>query len=285
MIFDDRPCELGEGVFWHPERGQVFWFDILNRRLLSRQGDVALEWQMPEMTSACGWIGPDEVLLGSESGLWRFDLTTGARTRLAAIEADDPGTRSNDGRADRQGGFWLGTMGKRGGADAGRGAIWRWHRGTMRRLFDGLTIPNSICFDRAGRFAHFSDTLTHRIMKVALDAEGWPMGRPEVFIDLTAEGILPDGAVIDAEGNLWNAQWGAARVACYGPDGRFIRAVAMDAPQTSCPCFGGAGLDVLFCTSALEDMDAAARVAHPAAGRLFAVPGVGRGLAEPRVVI
>ncbi|MEY4698353.1 MAG: hypothetical protein RIT14_2781 [Pseudomonadota bacterium] len=285
MIFDDRACELGEGAFWHPEREQLFWFDILNRRLMSRQGEAVQTWDMPELTSACGWIGRDELLLGSESGLWRFDLVTGARQALAEIEAGDATTRSNDGRADRQGGFWLGTMGKRGGADAGKGAIWRWHRGELRRLFGGLTIPNSICFDRAGRFAHFSDTLTHRIMKVGLDAEGWPLGTPEVFVDLTAEGLLPDGAVIDADGNLWNAQWGAGRVACYGPDGRFLRAVDFDAPQTSCPAFGGAGLDVLFCTSALEDMDAAARRAHPAAGRVFARSGVARGLAEPRVAL
>ena len=56
-------------------------------------------------------------------------------------------------------------------------------------------------------------------MRVALDAEGWPVGAPEVFLDLTAEGLNPDGAVIDAEGVLWLAEWGAGRVAAYAPDG------------------------------------------------------------------
>ena len=39
-------------------------------------------------------------------------------------------------------------------------------------------------------------------MRVALDAEGWPKGSPETFLDLTAEGLNPDGAVVDAEGNV-----------------------------------------------------------------------------------
>ena len=33
MIHDNRQCQLGEGAFWHPERRQFFWFDILGKRL------------------------------------------------------------------------------------------------------------------------------------------------------------------------------------------------------------------------------------------------------------
>lgn len=285
MILDGRVCELGEGAFWHPLRRQFFWFDILGKKLHSVEDGQPRTWTFVEMVSAAGWVSRDVLLIAGERDLFLFDLETEEIETVAELEADDPGTRSNDGRADRQGGFWIGTMGKRGGDDPGRGSIWRWYRGQLRRLYPGLTIPNSICFTPDGRFAHFADTLTHRIQRVALDGDGWPVGAPEVFIDLSAEGILPDGAVVDAAGNLWNAQWGAGRVACYGPDGRFLKAVPMGARQTSCPAFGGEGLATLFCTTAREGMDAAALAADPDAGKTFAVQGLGPGLPEPQVIL
>ena len=278
MIHDSRFCELGEGPLWHPEREQLFWFDILNRSLHAKDQS----WTFQEMVSAAGWIDRDRLLVASEAGLSWFDLVSGERKLMAKVGTG--ATRSNDGRADRQGGFWFGTMGKR--AEPGLGAIWRWYRGELRQLFGGLTIPNAICFTPDGRAAHFTDTLTGRVMKVALDDLGWPKETPSVWLDLTAEGLNPDGAVVDAEGLFWNAQWGAGRVAAYAPDGGFVRAVETPgAPQSSCPAFGGADTTTLFVTTALEHMDAAARAQFPASGQVFAFPGIARGLPEPQVTI
>lgn len=285
MIADDRPCDLGEGVFWHPLRQQVFWFDILNGRLLSVTDQGPLVWQFDEMVSAAGWISRDELLIASETALFRFHLETGATQPVCALEADNQVNRSNDGRADRQGGFWIGTMGKRGGDDPGAGAIYRWYRGELRCLFKGVTIPNAICFAPDGRSACFTDTAKGIILRVALNVDGWPTGTPKPFLDLTAEGLNPDGAVIDADGNLWNAQWGAGRVAAYAPDGTFLRAVSFDAPHTSCPAFGGPDLTTLYVTTALQGMDADARAAHPDAGKLFAAANTARGLPEPQVIL
>lgn len=280
MIFDARPCDLGEGPLWHPLRGELFWFDITGRRMLSRAGDRGGEWHFPDMVSAAGWVDADRLIVASERALFLLDLRDGSRTPLAALEEGNPRTRSNDGRADPQGGFWIGTMGK--AAEPGLGAIWRWYRGELRCLYPRITISNAICFAPDGRTAHFTDTPTRRVMRVALDAEGWPQGRPGVYLDLTAEGLNPDGAVIDAAGRMWLAEWGAGRVACYGPDGSRVQTVGFDAPHTSCPAFGG---DTLYCTTALQGMDAAARAAHPRAGQTFMAPRIVQGQAEHRVIL
>ena len=111
-------------------------------------------------------------------------------------------------------------------------------------------------------------------------------GEAEVWLDLTQAGLNPDGAVIDADGRFWNAQWGAGRVACYAPDGAFLRAVETPgAPQSSCPAFGGPDLSTLYVTTALEHMDAETRAKHPASGQLFAFPDAGKGLSEPQVTL
>ncbi len=278
MIFDERKCELGEGALWHPIREELFWFDILNRTLHSQ----TRSWTFPEYVSAAGWISADELLIACETGLFRLNLISGDREAVAT--AGTPQTRSNDGRADRQGGFWFGTMGRK--AEKGAGAIWRWYRGELRQLFPGVSIPNSICFTPDGSAAHFSDTAAGKVMKVALDASGWPKGEPQLWLDLDRAGLNPDGAVIDAEGRFWNAQWGAGRVASYAPDGAFLDAVETPgAPHSSCPAFGGPDLATLFVTTAQEHMDAEARARHPASGQVFAFPGTAKGLPEPQVLI
>ena len=280
MIFDDRPCQLGEGPLWHPVREQLFWFDILGRRLLTRSPEGPQEWHFSERVSAAGWTGPDGLLIASDAQLFHFDLATGLRSPVSPLDAGNPGTRSNDGRADPQGGFWIGTMGLN--AEPGAGAIWRWHRGELRRLYANVTIPNAICFPPDGRTGQFSDTVTGKVMRVSLDAQGWPAGAPETFLDLSPEGLNPDGAVFDAEGLMWLAEWGAARVSAYAPDGVRVRSVAFPAPHTSCPAFGGT---TLYCTTALQGMDAAARAAHPDAGRTFAAHGVAEGIDEHMVIL
>lgn len=284
MIFDDRACELGEGPLWHPLRGQLFWFDILNRRLMTRGPGGPEEWVFAEMVSAAGWAGRDLLVIACESGLMRFDLQTGASEMLARVDAGQPATRSNDGRADPLGGFWWGTMGKRGGEDAGLGAVWRWHRGEARKVVPGLTIPNAICFPDA-RTAQFACSVDGKVWRVALDEDGWPAGDPWLFLDAGAEGLIPDGCVIDAAGNAWLAEWGAGRVAVHGPDGRFLAAHAVPAPHSSCPAFGGGDMATLYVTTALEHMTAAARAAHPDAGKVFALPGAGPGRPEPQVML
>ncbi|MEM7768858.1 MAG: SMP-30/gluconolactonase/LRE family protein, partial [Pseudomonadota bacterium] len=273
-LFDDRHCSLGEGPLWHPGRGQLFWFDILGRKLLSRDRTGVLEWQFDQMVSAAGWIDRDTLLIASETALWRFDLRTGGQNHIAALEAGSTTTRPNDGRADPRGGFWIGTMGK--ALEPGAGAIYRFYRGEMRPLYDAITVPNAICFSPDGSHAYFTDTPTRQIMRVRLDADGWPTDAPEIFVDLTAEGLNPDGAVIDCEGALWNAQWGAARVARYLPDGQFDRAVRLPALHSSCPAFGGADLATLYVTSARTDIPAP----DAAQGCVFAGPVAPAGLPE-----
>ena len=278
-VFDDRPCLLGEGPLWHPLRGQLFWFDIVNRRLLSRIGATPLEWQFDEMVSAAGWIDADTLLVASERALLRFDIGTGESTPILPLEAENAVTRSNDGRADPFGGFWIGTMGKK--AERGAGAIYRYYRGHIERLFGGITIPNSICFAPDGRVAYFADTSDMKILRQPLDPEGWPSGEAEVFVDLLGGEGAPDGSVTDSEGALWNAQWGAGRVARYLPDGRLDHVVTVNGKHSSCPAFGGASFRTLFVTTARQDIDAPS----PSDGLTYALDAPIAGRPEPRVIL
>lgn len=275
MIFDDTICTLGEGPIWHPERAQFFWFDILSKRFHTK----GQHWDFDDYVSAAGWIDHDTFLIASATELFTFDVETGAKTHVCPLEADNPVTRSNDGRADPQGGFWIGTMGMN--AEPKAGAIYRYYKGALRKLFGDITITNAICFAPDGQSAYFCDTDLGKLMIVTLDAEGWPTGDPTVLIDLSNEDFGIDGAVVDADGNIWNAQWGAARIAQYAADGTFLQAVALPAQQTSCPAFGGPDMTTLFGTSAAVGLSPAG----PDDGKTFAVQTQTTGQKEHRVLL
>ncbi|MFD1881793.1 SMP-30/gluconolactonase/LRE family protein [Paracoccus pacificus] len=276
VVFDTRVCALGEGAFWHPERQQAFWFDILGRRLLT----PGAEWRFDQMVSACGWLDRDHLLIASETGLLQFDLRDGQSRIVTALEAENPETRSNDGRADPMGGFWIGTMSKTAARRAG--GIWRYYRGQLRRIVADITIPNAICFSADGRKGWYADTQEQQVWTLALDPDGWPEAPPQPFLDLRREGLNPDGAVIDDQGRFWNAQWGAARVACYDPAGQFVTAHDVPGLHSSCPAFIGAALDRLMMTTATENI----ADPGPSDGQTFVIehPGA-RGRPEPRVIL
>jgi sugar lactone lactonase YvrE len=249
MIFDETQCQLGEGPLWHPLRGTLFWFDILGKQLRCKDR----HWQFEDYVSAAGWVDEDTLLIASATALSRFTISTGKTEEICPLEADNPVTRSNDGRADPQGGFWIGTMGIN--AEEGAGAIYRYYKGELRQLFAPITISNAICFAPDGKTAYFTDTPTQMIMRVALDDDGWPAGEPALHIDLRGTDFRPDGAVVDAAGNLWNAQWGVGRVAVYDPAGNPIESFSFAGKQTSCPAFGGPEMRTLYCTTAAVGLD------------------------------
>lgn len=278
-LFDPTQCDLGEGPLWHPLRRQLYWFDINRHRMHSRPDGQTKTWQFDEYVSAAGWVDERRMIIASETGLSVFDLETGTPEPLCAIEADNPTTRSNDCRVDPQGGFWVGTMGK--AAQPQVGAIWRYYKGELRRLYADISIANAICFAPSGDLAYFTDTPTGKVWRLALDKEGWPKGDPEVFLDLTADIYRPDGAVVDTAGDLWIAQYGCGKVIRFGADGREKQTFRLPCISPTCPAFGGDDLSNLYVTTARQNLTDPS----PQDGQTFCLAVDAAGQLEHRVIL
>lgn len=278
-IFDTHRCTLGEGPLWHPERQALIWFDILGKQMFLRDGDTLKNWNFDFHVSAAGWLDGDHVLVAGETSLFKFDLRDGTQQTVVPLEADNPVTRSNDGRADPWGGFWIGTMGKKLEPEAG--AIYRYYQGELRQIQPDWTIPNAICFGPNARYAYYTDTPKGIIWRHALEPEqGWPMGDPEIYLDLSDDTkYRPDGAVIDNDGNFWCAHYGHGVVTCHDMDGAELHRISAPALQPTCPAFGGTDLGTLFVTSAGDGTEAA----EPAQGRVLAIDVAAHGQREHQV--
>lgn len=287
QLLVDGHHELGEGVLWCESSQTVFWTDIHASRLWNHdpQSGATRSWPMPERLCCFAFTAdPQRLLIGLASRLAFFNLGTGAITPICRIEDDLPTTRLNDGRCDRQGRFVFGTLNE----DADRAPIASFYRLnadlSLERLpLPGIAISNSICFSPDGTRMYHCDSMEGKIMVCDYDPASGAIANQRVFADLAQQPGGPDGSTVDADGHVWNAQWGGARVVRFTPDGRIDRIVDMPTAQPSCVAFGGAALDTLFVTSAHEGMSARQREQDALAGALFAMPETGvRGLPEVR---
>ena len=159
---------------------------------------------------------------GDELGLHGFDPATGKLEFLLHPEADAPDNRYNDGRCDRRGRLWIGTMDREIRTPSGRFYRIGPH-GTVLTLFDGISVPNSTAFSPDDSTMYFADTPRHTIWAFDFDIDAGMISNRRVFADLGYRNGLPDGSCVDADGYLWNCEYAGHRVVRYAPNGRVDR--------------------------------------------------------------
>ena len=147
-------------------------------------------------------------------------------------------------------------------------------------LRNAIIIPNSLAWSPDGRTMYFADTMRHTIWAYGYDSATGAAGGERVFAD-AAPG-RPDGSCVDADGCLWNAEYGASRLVRYTPAGKVDRSIDLPVSNPTCCCFGGDAFDVLYITSARQRLTTEELATQPLAGSVLAVrPGV-QGLPESR---
>ncbi|GHA10738.1 gluconolaconase [Devosia pacifica] len=286
QLLIDCQCGLGEGPFWHPDRQELFWFDIDAQRLFAadENGEIRNSWAFPESAAAAAIIDADTLAIATETGLKRLDLKSGEISLIVEIEADDPKNRANDSRVHPSGAFWIGTMRKE--EDAAAGNVYHYRAGAVNRIISNVKIPNATCFTPDGTRAYFADTPTGRIMTTETDPDtGMPTGEWKEFADCRDHRGSPDGAVVDSEGYVWSARWGGHCVVRHAPDGSVDRIVEVPASQVTCPAFGGKDLKTLYVTTARKTLSDEQMAAEPHAGGIFAINVDVAGQTEPRLAL
>jgi len=255
--------ELGEGVIWDHQSAKLWWTDIQQSKLYrydprSRALDT---WDAPERLCCFAPVasqdktGLTKFVAAFESGFAFYQPETGKLEWLHKLETDNPGTRFNDGRTDRQGRLWSGTMIEDENLATTKGTLYCLHNDlSISRSLNDLIIPNSLCWSPDGKTVYHTDTPTQQINQYSYDTQNGSFGKATVFAK-TKPDCYPDGSIIDADGYLWNAQWGGSRVVRYAPDGHVDLEIEVPTKQPSCVAFGGENLDLLFVTTAYEDLN------------------------------
>lgn len=253
--------QLGEGVQWHQASQTIWWTDIEKACLYSYAmlAQQITRHPMPERVGCFAFIqGQTRLLVGFASGIAFYDLSDGEIHWLAQPQLTVKGNRFNDGRVDRQGRFYAGTMVEH----EVENEITHDQSGHLYCLdskqqclakISGIRISNGLCWSPDGKTMYHADSPTRIITQYDYSLEQGDITNPRFFAKTPAN-VFPDGSTIDAKGYLWNAQWGGSKVVRYCPDGTQDFILNVPVSQPSCVCFGGENLDKLIVTSARQGL-------------------------------
>jgi L-arabinonolactonase len=274
---------VGEGILWDSRRELLWWTDIQGRELYQYDWtDAAIEvLHTPERIGSFGFVaGSNRLITAFASGIALYNAHERTVEWLARPDSIVPGIRFNDGRVDRRGRFWSGTM-VEDDRCTGSGSLYSVDSAEGLRCHErDIRISNGLCLSPDGTRLYFADTPKRTIFAYPLIEPQGDLGPRQIFVH-TPEGAYPDGAAVDVDGCVWSAHWGAGCVVRYTPEGRIDRTIQVPACQPTCVCFGGPDLDVLCVTSAREGLSHATLQSEPHAGAVFLYRTGIQGLPEP----
>lgn len=246
---------LGESPVWSVPEQALYWVDIQAPAILRLEASSrhVTTWRLDEPVGSIALRAKGGLLAAMKSGFCFFDPASGERHPIADPEAHLPENRFNDGRCDRAGRFWAGTM-----SEASRepvGSLYCLEPNlTVRVVQTGITIPNSLAWSPDGCVMYFADSHRRRIWAYDFDVEAGALSNQRVFVDAADHPGVPDGSAVDAEGCLWNAEHGGSRICRYTPDGKLERTIDLPVTQPTCCAFGGSNLATLYITTARENL-------------------------------
>jgi sugar lactone lactonase YvrE len=272
---------VGESPVWSARDQSLYWVDITGRKIHrfhfeSRVNDT---FHLPQPVTSLALRHSGGLVLTLPKDFALFDPHTGSLEAIGRVEESMPKNRFNDGKCDRQGRFWAGTM-DAADWDAPAGSLYRLapdRKFTRERT--GCICCNGLDWSPDNRLMYFTESFRYVIYVYDFDPVIGEMANPRVFASVDrSSGAFPDGLTVDQEGGVWSVHNAVGRVVRYTPEGQVDRIVELPVPRPCSCAFGGPDLDVLFVTTARETMNEEQIAQAPLSGSLFAVFPEVRGL-------
>ncbi len=270
---------LGEGVFWDTETQSVWWTDIEGLQIYQFQAESQQlkPFSMPYRVASFALIADDpRIIVAFDKGIALYHLETGEVEWLAQPEAHLTSNRFNDGRVDRQGRFWAGTMVENATVSLDNQPIEKRlgnlycvdHQGCCHKKLAGINISNSLCWSPDSQYLYHTDSPEQQIIRFNFDRDSGELNAPMPLIN-TSDNSFPDGAEIDEQGYLWSAQWNGGKVVRYSPEGDVDLCLSLPVTNPTCVALGGKNLDWLIITTAKQGLSEQQLANEPQAGDLF----------------
>ncbi len=272
----DAHALVGEGPIWDDEHQVLYWVDIMSNKLYAYD-PAQDENRAFDIGQHVGTVVPRAsggVMLAVYQGFAAFDLEAEDLTLINDPEADLPGNRFNDGKCDPAGRFWAGTMAYEN--QNTQGNLYRLDTDlSVHKMLGDIGISNGIVWSLDHSTMYYIDSPTYTVKAYDHDVDTGDIKNERVIIDVPREVGLPDGMTIDAEGMLWVAHFGGARVCRWHPErAEILQTITLPASQITACAFGDQDLDTLYISSAAIGLSDAALGREPHAGGLFSVkPG------------
>jgi sugar lactone lactonase YvrE len=281
-------CAVGESPLWCARRGHWYWVDIAARQIwrFEPASGATRCWQTAEMVACIALDEAGNLVAGMESGIFELRLIDAEATvdarKLATPGESMAGMRFNDGRCDRQGRFWSGTMALDMTQAPAVGNLYRYSaaEGISTPVVSHLVTQNGLAWSPDGRTMYLSDSHASRrvVWSFDYDADSGVPSRQRVFVDMTQHPGRPDGAAIDVDGCYWTCANDAGQLHRFTPEGKLDRSVRLPFAKPSMCSFGGGDMKTLLVTS----ISAGAPAADLLAGAVVMLDAGVAGMPETR---
>ena len=276
---------LGECPVWSEAEGLLYWVDIDGRavhRFDPSTGDDEAKTILSRPGSLALTATPGRLLLATEHQLGWFTWDDASFEPWLDLEPAGTGNRLNDGRCDRAGRFWVGSMWEAAADNRFTGML---HRidvtGATVTVRRDIGVTNGLAFSPDGATMYFADTLHDTIWAYDYDQATGEPSNERVFSDFAGLPGRPDGACVDADGCYWIACVHGGAVARLTPQGDVDRIIEVPAARPTMPAFGGRDLDTLYVTSIGGGGSRPTGRLAPADGGLLAIDVGVQGIGEP----
>lgn len=279
----DAKAELGEGTYWDTKAEVLWWIDIYGPTIHRYDPATGRDdtWQAPEYLGTLSVRAKGGLIVTMASGFYFFDPATGKFDKIIDPESEIADSRFNDGKTDRQGRFWCGSMWEAPPKPPAKiGALWRMDKDLgVHKIIDHVGCSNGLAWSPDSRVMYFTDSHTNQVLAFDFDVATGNATNRRVFVDFAKEGYIVDGSTVDAAGNYWATIPFKGKVLAFASDGKLVRTIDMPCDLPTCCEFGGRDLDTLYVTTALYSRSKRDMTGQKNAGGLFAIRGLGvRGL-------
>jgi len=285
-ILLDVKTTLGEGPVWDVEQQRLYFIDSMDGRVFrcTADGRELRAWDVPgKIGSMAVRKDGNGAIVSLDKGFWLLDFKTGECELLHDPEPGMDGNRINDGKCDRRGRFFAGSMDTM--EEGANGALYRVDPNmSVTKVEEGIICSNGPCFSPDDKTFYFTDTWTGEVWAYEYDIGTGAISNRRTFAKVdTSNGGAADGATVDAEGYYWMALVYDSRICRYAPDGTLDREIEMPVKKVTSVQFGGPDLDILYVTSMAKPPLPRFPGDGVQRGSLFAITGLGvTGVPEPR---
>ncbi len=243
-------CRLGEGPVWDVLEQALYFVDTLAGSI--HRYDPANQqfknWNTPGLVGSLALREGGGAVLALGHGFHSFDFDTGVATLIADPQPPGHPTQFNDGKTDRRGRFFAGTVHR--SASEPVAALYRLDPDLgLHEAETGIIVSNGPCWSPDDTVFYFADSVRQLIYAYDYDLNSGAISNRRVFADTTGLGGIPDGATVDRDGRVWSAICNGGKIACYRPDGGLETVIEAPRKLVSSVMFGGPDLDQLYCTS------------------------------------
>jgi L-arabinonolactonase len=270
-------AELAEGPVWDAAAEALWWVNIFAGEVHRFDPDSGYDacWPVSGPVGSLALRAGGGLLLALRDGLYGFSTADGSLTPLAKPEPERRDNRFNDGKTDRQGRYWVGSLHQQ--ETQATGGFYRLDTDhACQRVADGIVASNGTAFSPDGRIGYHADSRTGIVWRFNCDPATGALSNRSVFIETNRRSGSPDGATCDVDGCYWLARAGGWRLERYDPQGRIDRVIPLPVELPTCPAFGGRDGNTLFLTTGTYKLGPAALAIQPLAGHILAINvGVG----------